>query len=435
MKTTFLISNLGLCLLLANCATDIPLVVEHAEQAKLPTKNLPPQNRSSTVSLASLASRVTSNHPQIRAAHLRLEEAKGQIIQSGRLSNPELGIDLSKDHDFNTEGGLQVSFAQRFPITNRLSLEKRISRQQFQIAQQEIKITQHQLAAEAQLIAVDILINRKKITQLSQQIKSLNTLSSFIGEAAKRGELSPLDENQAKIEASTLTSEQTRLKSEVAINLGKLKPYLGLPSSAPLKLTGTLPSPSIPSSRLTLSNSPIYQAKSLEIQQAEQAIALEKSKRYDDIEVSGFAELAREEDAPEGLETERTIGIGVKIPLQLYNKNEGNIKTSRAKASRLLLEKNALATQLKQNAETQLAEMKSWLTQTNNITNQLVPLAESNSKQFEETYRNGQSPFTSLLSARNQELKVQSQKIETLAAFHKARVKYFAAISKPTAAY
>lgn len=434
MKTLLKLSYLGPCLVLVNCANNAPLIIAHPEKAQSTRLNLSPINQSSIVSLSSLASRVTSNHPQIRAAFQRLEEAKGQVVQSGRLSNPELGIDINKTA-FSSEGGLQVSFAQRFPITNRLALEKQISRQQLEIAKQEVKIAQNQLVAEAQLIGVEIVVLRKQITQLSDQISSLKTLSSFISKAAEQGELSALDGNQANIESNTLEAQQTRLKSELNIQLGKLKSYLGLPTNKSLTLSGNLPSPSIPSSTLVLANSPAYQAKSLEIQQSEQSVALQKAKRYSDIEVSGFTEVAREEDAPDGIETERSIGVGIKIPLQIYDKNEGNIKTARARSSRLLLEKNALVLRLEQDAATYKAEMNSWLSQSKNINENLAPLAEENSKQFETAYRNGQLPFTSLLSARNQELKMQSEKINTLEAFHQARVKYFAAISQSRSAF
>lgn len=393
-----------------------------------------PINTSPNVSLSTLSSRVSANNPQLRAARLRIKEAQGQVVQSGRLSNPELGIGLSKSIP-GSEGGMEISFSQRFPVTNRLALEKRISRQQLAIAAEEVKAAERELVSQAQMIAVEVLLTKQKQAELNEQVSLLNKLADFISSAAARGELSVLDANQAKVEASTLKSQAAQLQAQEQILLGQLKAYLGLAHSTNLNLQGSLPGASMPGHTLALQNLPEYRAKQIEIEQSEHAIALAKANRYDDIEASTFASYDREEDEPVGLENEAVVGIGVKIPLQFYNKNEGNIASARAKAARLSLEKDALAVELKQNAQNYRAEMQSWLAQNQNITSSLIPLAEDNSKQLETAYRNGQAPFTSLLKARNQELDLETRKIENLGAFHKARVKYYAAIGRETSAF
>ncbi|SHJ35880.1 Outer membrane protein TolC [Rubritalea squalenifaciens DSM 18772] len=427
------------------CLAWIPLAVSCSNQsepfitatAEFPADYLgksTPLNTSKEVSLAELANRVASNNPQLRAARMRIREAQGQVVQSGRLSNPELGVGLNKSIP-GSEGGMEVSFSQRFPVTNRLALEKRISKQQLAIAAEEVKTAERDLVAKAQEIAVEIILLRQKRSELNKQASLLETLANFITEAANRGELSPLDANQAQVEASSIKSKMNQLQSEENILLGKLRAYIGLSAGSPLSLSGSLPSARIPSQALALQNLSEYRAKQLEIEQAQQAIALAKANRYEDVEASTFASIDREEDAPEGLETEGVIGIGVKIPLQFYNRNEGNIASARARAARITLEKDALALELKQNAANFRTEMNGWISQNENITSSLIPLAQKNSKQLETAYRNGQAPFTSLLKARNQELDLENTKLENLAAFHKARVRYFAAIGKTSSTF
>lgn len=409
------------------------IVTATAEEPDMSLGNTGPIDQSSSLSLKQIAIRVSANNPQLRAARLRVNEAQGQVVQSGRLTNPELELDLNKNVR-GSEGGLEVTFAQRFPITNRLRVEKRISNQQLSIAKEEVKVAQKSLTSQAQVLAIEILHNRQRAQFLNKQSVLLDEFADFIDEAAGRGELSSLDANQAKIESATLKSEISGIKTREKISLNKLKSYIGLSPNRPLELSGNLPSATIPSTNLALSNRPEYRAKLLEIEQAKDNIALQKANRYQDIEGRLFTSYDREEDAPNGLENEGTIGAGISIPLQFYNKNEGNIQTARAQASRMASEKTALALQIQQQVATERAEMKSWLSQTSELTKNLIPLADSNAEQLEEAYRNGQAPFTSVLKARSQQLKLQSQNIDNLEAFHKARVRYFAAIGREQSA-
>src|SRR5262245_54871871 len=67
------------------------------------------------------------HNPVLAAARLRIEEARGRLQQSGRLSNPELELDFVRN-TMGREGELGVSLMQRFPLTARLRHEKAVSR-------------------------------------------------------------------------------------------------------------------------------------------------------------------------------------------------------------------------------------------------------------------------------------------------------------------
>lgn len=393
-----------------------------------------PTNMSGVVSIQSLAERVRKNNPQLRAASLKLAEAQGRVIQSGRLSNPTLGIGVNKTIP-GTDGGIEVSFSQRFPFTNRLSLEKRVSKDALKIAREEIKVAEQALISSAQMIAVEAIQLRKQQRFINKQISSLEKLASFIEGAAERGELSPLDASQTRLEMQTLKIKQKQLASEQAVLTTQLKQYIGLPANRSLTVTGNLPSTRIPSHALSLWNRPDYRAKSLQAQYAKSNILLEKSKRYDDYELSISGAAGAEEDAPEGTEAEAEVGLGISIPLPLYNKNEGNIKTATATAKRNLLEKSALAKEIQVQVATARKEMQTWLTQNNSIRNELLPMANKNSDDLEAAYRAGQGGFTSLLRSKNQALDLQYKLLENDLKFQQARVKFFSALGAPNSAF
>lgn len=422
--------------LLSSCASLEKKRIVLTDEADLPkfSTKLQATDYSSSLSIRSLANRVSNNNPQLRAAKLKIAEATGKLSQAGRRSNPKLGIGVNKSVP-GSEGELEVSFSQRFPITNKLSLEKRVSADQLLIAQEEIKAAEQQLITAAQLIAVEILQLSSQKAHINKQISSLQTVTTFIDEAAAAGELSPLDSAQTKLEIQTLSIKKKQLEGERSLLTTRLKQYIGMPASKPLNLSGSLPSLSVPTRSLSLSDRADFRAKALEFQHSKSNILLEKSKRYDDVEVSVLGALGREEDAPEGLESEGRIGVGLSIPLPFYDKNEGNIAAAKAKAQRSVLERGALASEIRLQVATHKQEMQAWLAQNTSVKNELLPLAEKTSADLEAAYKNGQGDFTSFLKSKTQELALRTSLIDNNLKFHQARVKYFAALGKSKSAF
>ena len=438
MKLSLLVSLTAGGIVLSSCQTmqsykKLPMQVTDRDLPafKLHQKSI---NRSSSVSLSGLASRVRRNNPHLRAAQLRIAEARGKLSQAGRRANPTLGLGLGKSIP-GSEGGMEVSFSQRFPVTNRLSLEKRVSKDALLMAQEEVHIGERELITGAQDIAVQVLSLRQQMRQLDAQVASLSKVSAFINEAAARGELSVLDAAQTKMEVQTLNVQKGQYLSEINLLMVQLKSYLGLSPQSALSLSGSLPPVSIPQRSVVLTNRSEYRLKSLQIKHAKSGVLLEKSKRYDDVEASISGGVSREEDAPDGLETEGVVGFGLSIPLPWHNKNEGSIAAAIARAKRLLLEKNAVASDIRQQVARHRAEMQLYRGQSTAIKTKLLPRAKKNTQQLEQAYLNGQGDFTSFLKSKNRQLELQSQLLKINQSFQQARVLYFAALGQENSAF
>ncbi len=159
------------------------------------------------VTLNNVGGQVRSQNPDLAAARLRIDEALGLLRQSGRLDNPELGIGVSHDNRFR-ERTFEVGFSQRFPVTNRLRLEKKISVAQLQAAEAEIRNVERHLVADARTALVKVLAIREQRTLRRGQLGIAEELAKFTREASKLGELSAV---QLKVFAEKQT-ERLKLK-------------------------------------------------------------------------------------------------------------------------------------------------------------------------------------------------------------------------------
>ena len=381
------------------------------------------------VSLNTIQDRVRKQNPDLAAARYRIAEAKGRFVQSGRRSNPELGIDTSHNTR-SREYGMSVSIAQKFPVTNRLELEKAVSYTSLKAAEAEVLDVERRLVAESKQLLVKVLAIRKQMELLRQQEKVAKELADYIRKAADKGEGSALDAGQAKLEAAQFTNSIRQLNAQAASLNGQLKPLLGMSTDESLVISGSLPTLKLPARSVAPGRRPDLHAAKLHALAASEAAILERAKRLDDIEVSVSAGLDREEDAPNGYENEVIVGIGVRIPLPLWNKNEGAIQEADARKARKQKEVQALAHNIRHQASGAYKEMMEWAKLAREIDNNLLPLAQKQNKLAEQAYREGQSDLQDLLRVRDQQLKLQASLNQANENYQLARIRYFAAINK-----
>ncbi len=382
------------------------------------------------VSLASIGNRIRAQNPDLAAARLRIQEALGRANHAGRLANPELETGVEHNPNFR-EGKFEIGFIQRFPITGRLRLEKEISLTELQASEAEVREVERQLTGQAREAVVKILASRQRRELIREQSRMSREFSESLADTAAKGEGSLLDAGQARLETASLALEIRQLEAEEISQTGALKPLLGMRPGETLSVGGTLPEPSIPAHGTDLSHRPDLQAARLAALAAAQGVTLEQARRYDDVEGGIFAGAERAEDAPDGFDNEAIIGLRLKIPLPLWNKNEGAIQEAEAKKIRKEKEAVALGRGIRLEAEAARAEMQEWAKMIAEINDTLLPLADEQTKLAEDAYRNAQGEIQSVLRSREKRLQLAAARLDALREFHLARVRHETALAKP----
>jgi outer membrane protein, heavy metal efflux system len=382
------------------------------------------------VTLSSVGDRIRSQNPDLAAARLRIQEAIGRMKQSGRLANPELETAFESNSDFR-EGKFEIGFSQRFPMTQKLRLEKELSATEVRAAEVELREVERRIAASAREAVVKILVTRQRRDLLEKQVGLSKQFAQFLTEIAAKGEGSVIDAGQAKLEATSLAMEIRQLDAGEASLIGGLKPLLGMRPGESLSVGGALSEPDLPAAGTDPARRPDLQLAKLEAQAAAQGLTLEQARRHEDVEAGLFAAAERTEDAPEGYENEAVIGLRFKIPLPFWNKNEGAIQEAAARKERKEMEASALDRNIRLEAEGTLAEMRQWAEIIREINKTLLPLAEEQSALTETAYRNGQTEIQSVLRAREKRLELAAARLDALREFHLARVRHEAALGKP----
>jgi outer membrane protein, heavy metal efflux system len=376
----------------------------------------------------SIPGRICYGNSELVAARHRIGEALGRLKQSGRLSNPTLETGISHNIQ-SAEGGLEIGVSQKFPLTNRLALEKEIGMAEVEAAEAEVKDVARLLAAEARAEFVKTVAVRERQALQSRQKGLAEELACFVSDAAGRGEISPLDAAQARLAALRLTTESRSLKAEETASLGRLRLLVGIAPGALVSLSGKIPPVDLP--EIAAVTRPDLEARKAEFKAAGTGITLEQARRRDDIAASVFAAGERTEDAPERLENEGIIGVKLSIPLPFWNDNQGAIDEATARRERKREEVNALVREISHTTETARTEMRQWASLVSEIENTLIPLAKEQTDLLEVAYRKGQGDLQAVLGSRDQTLELLASKIDATREFRLARIRYQAATGQP----
>ena len=276
---------------------------------------------SATVSLESIPNRLRKNNPDLAAARLGIEEAKGRLLGAGRLSNPELGFELTHDRRFS-EGTVGLSLDQKFPLTSRLKLEKKLSQQLVEAAALEVADIERKLITEAQTLAVKLLSLEQQNVLLKQQSELAEKFTTFTQKRAAQGELSTLDTAQARLDSQRLLIENRKLELERVMLLGELKPKLGIAANEKLNVTGELPAIRNASNVKAWEKRADYQLAKLKEDASRTSVDLARSKKWEDLSAGFTWEGERMEDAPDGLERTGFFGLRLSLPLPFWNRNQ-----------------------------------------------------------------------------------------------------------------
>lgn len=381
------------------------------------------------VTLATVGDRVRAQNPDLKAARFMIEESVGRMRQAGRLENPQLETGFEHNTKFR-EGLLEIGLSQKFPITNRLKLEKNLGATSVQAAQTEVREITNQLVGDAQAALVGVLAVRERKDLLKEQAGLANELADFIAEVAKKGEASSLEAGQAKLEASRFLTQSRQLAAMEQQAIGQLKPLLGMSPGETLHVSGSLPSLRVPEGADEVERPALEMAR-LAVIAAEQETAIERTKRYGDVEAGMYVGAERSIDEPEGSELEGIVGIRFKIPLPFWDKNEGNIEAAEAKAMRRRQEVIALNQGIRLEAEAARAEMLEWAKLAKEIEMTLSPQAAEQTDLAEQAWRNGQGDLLTVLRSREQRLELAATRLEALQNFQLARVRYQTALGNP----
>lgn len=374
------------------------------------------------VSVESLVSEVLEKNPEMNFYRSEIAAAKGERRTAGTWANPELssqaGVRRAQDAQTGLTGeGLawSVSVMQTFEYPGRLGLRKAIANRQIQLAELGLEQFKATLVAKTRAAAFEVFEAQAKVDAAEEVAERFQALAEVLVQREPAG-VTPLLETRI-IEANMLTGQRkaSEAKQAARVALVSLNQLRGRPASDIVRIAR----PEIVFEKLdsierltcrAATNSFELRMRRVELEQQGFKVSLAKSERYPGVSVGPF--YSQDESGHVG-EKDRTVGVGVTVPLPLWNRNKGGIEAAQAREEQatasLRVAQRDVERKVVENAaayEARLEEMSRWRTDSGTKLREAAELADRH-------YRLGAVPMATYVELQKQYLEAVEAILDT----------------------
>lgn len=282
-----------------------------------------------------LVAEALEKNPELKFYEAEIAAAKGGRKTAGQWPNPEvsgsMGQKSVRGSGLSAEGlAWSASVVQPFEWPGRIGLRKSIANRDIELAELGYERFKVALAARIRVLGYTLFAAQEKAAASREVADRFQALREVLVQRDPAG-LTPLLEFRI-IEASELTA-QRRATEAILITqtaLLELNQLRGLSPGTRFSVAETSLSFRPPNSEevllaLALTNNFELRLRGVELAQQGFRVSLAKNERFPTLSVGPTITDERAGDR------ERTIGIGISLPVPLWNRNQGNIQTARAR--------------------------------------------------------------------------------------------------------
>jgi outer membrane protein, heavy metal efflux system len=285
---------------------------------------------------AALVREAFANNPELRFYAAEIAAAKGTLRTAETMRNPELNTTAGYKNARDNSGGpsgegaaWSVSVNQTFEYPGRIALRKAIAKGDINLADLHLQQFRLTLAARVRTLAYSISIAEERSTAAREMADRFRALSDVLAQRPAAG-VTPLLEARI-IDANTLSFQRQEREAALAARTAaaELNQLCGRRADATLQVSaGELKL--VEMSLRMLLDAARTNAFDIRIRQRELAqegfkVALARNERFPAFAIGPYYSQENAADK------EQQAGIGISLPLPLWDRNIGNIETSKAR--------------------------------------------------------------------------------------------------------
>jgi cobalt-zinc-cadmium efflux system outer membrane protein len=392
-----------------------------------------PATAADGVSLAEAEFAALYLNPEVREARARAGVAQARFNEAGWWEDPSFDGDILRFIDDAEEPwlwGASVAFS--IPLSGRLGVEQDLARSEWTAQRWEALASEWKLATELREAWMEwssALAKRDLAAGSLQEVESVGTVAERL---AQEGILSRPEARVFAIERARRTGDLAKAEAEAEEGQLKIKALLGLAPEAPLQFV-----PSLTLAQGALSTEPAERRQLLEqrhpellqtlaeYQSAEETLRLEVRKQYPDLEIGPAFE--REEG-------ESRLGVGLSVPIPLWNRNRQAIAEAEASREAARAAFEARFERLMGDLARAEASLKTAQASLAHLEGTLAPLVAEQEEEVRRLAQLGSLDTLLLLEALSTGYEIKQQIVEARGEVALAQVRVAALISPPAGA-
>ena len=319
------------------------------------------------VSVNSLVLKALATHPELRYYEAQIDVAQGGKTKAGEIKNPDMMVGVGNWHYRDLSSGYvsdgptwAVQLTQTFEWPGRLSLRKAIAQKDIELAQLGFAQFRAALAGRVRTISWKLLAAQEQTRAAEEVSKRFQSLAAVLLLRDPAGAAPRLEARIVQANALTLGAEATLARNDLAAARFELNQLLGEKADHPLELRmeDLVLNPPPPLETLLAEarrKNFALRARFLDVEQQGFHVELAKNERWPSITLQPYMQ---NQTNPLSASRETQVGIGVSIPLPLWNRNRGAIDAAKAREVQAEVMLTAQMRQLERDVAAQAAHYR-----------------------------------------------------------------------------
>ena len=293
----------------------------------------------SGMTLGDVVTTALRNNPELRVFEAGIAGAKGSVTTARTWENPELSIapgmkitreDGSRSAVFHGDFGLNQPF--KFP--GKRALEVAIAQRNVELQQLALEAFRFQLSAKVRKAFYQMLAAQQVIGLRTEQVESAKVFVESAKKRAESGYASDFETLKSQAELISASRALQQMRGEVITARVTLNVLMARNPSAPLEISGSLENLAPPGTArdyiaLAMARNPSLRAQVRQGDLAGLNLSAAKLSRKPDFKLGPSLEYT---------DTEQVVGLGLSLPLPLWDQKIGAIVTATAEQRKALAE-------------------------------------------------------------------------------------------------
>jgi len=380
-----------------------------------------------------LIERALARHPDLEAARLDVEAARGRVRQAGLRPNPML--DLGGQKALGPDNNIMVGVTLPLDLNGRKEGRVGLAERELEVKRAQLADRERKLRGDLRLKAAEVLAARRNLRTIRDLVETNHRAVEIVGARVREGGVPSLDLNVQLVEANRLEASETLLASRVEILTLQLETLAGMPADSAINVVGDLAAiAALPEQSAALQTA-TNERPDLALVRAEVAAAAARVRKEEaegrwDASVNvgyqrqqmGFGVMGITDSGGtrEVADTFHFFGAGVTITLPVRNRNQGSIAAARAEARAVDRRRELVELTIRQEVQSAYAQYASARRGVDLYERGVRDVARRNYDTIRRAYELGRGSLLDVIGEQRRYLEIEAGYTDTLKQLYEA---------------
>jgi cobalt-zinc-cadmium efflux system outer membrane protein len=360
-----------------------------------PSGQLGPQS----FTLDELLQLTLTRNPRLTQASFAIDAAKGRAVQAGLYPNPTVDVRADELGDRTGPGGILTAPAitQEIVTANKLGLNRAAANRVVDQATLTLVGERYARFTAVRQNYFDVLTLQRRTAILDELVKLAEQSVSMTQKLLDAKQVARLDLIQLEIELERFRAEREATKKELPAAFRRLAASVGVSGLPEATVVGSLemsvPNYDLESARLfLLENHPDVRSARVGVERAQLHLKRAQVEPIPNVTV-GASYIRQYENRSHDL------GIGVSVPVPLWNRNQGNIQAAQAEIGEAVQQVGRVENELTERLATAFGTYASSRQRAERYRTAILPKARESYQLSLKAYQGGQFEYLRVLQA------------------------------------